>query len=114
MKQAKQSIERLTGRPASGGFAAGRPRIVRNRADLHKVATGDVLVAPETDIAFVPAMQRAAAIITETGGRFCHAAVWARENQKPTILQVDGATSALDGVQHVSIDADAGTIEWEV
>ena len=114
MKKFDRSIKTLTGRPASGGFAVGRPRIIRQRADLKQVTLGDVLVAAETDIAFVPAMQRAAAIITETGGRFCHAAVWARENKKPTILQVDNATHALEGVQNVLVDAETGTIEWEV
>jgi pyruvate,water dikinase len=87
--------------------------VVKTQADILGFEIGDILVAAETDIAFVPAMQKAAAVITETGGRFCHAAVWARENQKPTILQVPNATSLLGAADFVIVDADSGSVEWE-
>ncbi|MDP2759782.1 MAG: PEP-utilizing enzyme [Sideroxyarcus sp.] len=103
----------LNGLPASMGTAAGCPRIVRNHLDLNKIAVGDILVATETDINYVPAMLRAAAIVTETGGRFCHAAVWARENNKPTILQAENATNLLSGVSLVMVNANIGMVEWE-
>ena len=77
------------------------------------VQVGDILVASQTDIEFVPAMHRASAVVTETGSRFCHAAVWARENAKPTVLQVLGATSILAGLSLVTVNATAGTITWE-
>ncbi|MGH6793070.1 MAG: PEP-utilizing enzyme [Methyloceanibacter sp.] len=103
----------LKGRSACMGTATGRPRVIRKPHDLDEVAVGDILVASETDISYVPAMQRAAAVITETGGRFCHAAVWARENRKPTVLQAENATNLLIGVSLVMVNASTGTIEWE-
>lgn len=105
-------IHSLNGRTAASGVAIGRPVIVRCEADLDNVQVGDILVAAQTDIDYVPAMHRAAAVITETGGRFCHAAVWARENAKPTILQVANATTVLAGTGVVTVDADAGTVTW--
>jgi pyruvate,water dikinase len=103
----------LSGKTAAAGFAEGRAVVVTDEADLDKVGAGDILVAAQTDVEYVPAMLRASAVVTETGGRFCHAAVWARENSKPTVLQVPDATSLLDGVAVVSVDATAGTVTWE-
>ncbi len=103
---------RITGKAAAGGMATGRPVVVRGETDLDSVLDGDVLVATQTDIAYVPAMHRACAIITETGGRFCHAAIWARENRKPTLLQVANATDLLAGVAAVTVNADEGFVEW--
>lgn len=104
----------LTGKRAAGGRAQGRPVVVHSPAQLDDVESGDILITAQTDIAYVPAMHRAAAVVTETGGRFCHAAVWARENNKPTLLQVTGVTEAVVGVASVEVDADAETIMWEV
>lgn len=103
---------KITGKRASPGRGEGRPVVVQGEEQLADVREGDVLVAAQTDIAYVPAMHRASAIITETGGRFCHAAVWAREHGKPTLLQVERATELLDGVIFVVVDADAETVEW--
>jgi pyruvate,water dikinase len=102
----------IRGKPAAPGIASGRPVVVRGEQDLDSVRKGDVLVAIQTDIAYVPAMHRASAIITEAGGRFCHAAVWARENNKPTLVQVFCATAQLCDVDDVEVNADLGFVEW--
>ena len=102
---------RYSGRKAARGRAVGRPVVVETEADLERVRAGDVLVAAQTDIAYVPAMHRASAIITETGGRFSHAAVWARENNKPTLLQVTDATINLCNVGRVLVNADDEYVE---
>ena len=102
---------RYQGRRAARGQAVGRPVVVEVEADLERVRDGDVLVAAQTDIAYVPAMIRASAIITETGGRFSHAAVWARENNKPTLLQVSNATVLLRAVRKVLVNADDQYVE---
>jgi len=106
-----QIAVRYQGRRAARGQAMGRPVVVEVETDLEFVRDGDVLVAAQTDIAYVPAMQRAAAIITEAGGRFSHAAVWARENNKPTILQVSKATELLRTVSKVLVNADEQYVE---
>ncbi len=102
----------LNCRPASFGMAIGRPVIISTCEDIGLVQEGDILVAKETDISYVPAMQKASAIITERGGRFCHAAVWARENQKPVVLQAIDATTILKDKEKITVDADNGTITW--
>lgn len=102
---------RYVGRRAAFGSAAGRPVVVQSEADLESVLEGDVLVAAQTDISYVPAMLRSAAIVTESGGRFCHAAVWARENNKPTLLQVENATVFLCSVNRVLVNADDEYVE---
>lgn len=106
-------IRSIEGRKAAPGVATGRPIIVHSEADLDNVQPGDILVAAQTDIEYVPAMHRASAVITETGGRFCHAAVWARENSKPTILQVLDATTILTDVAVVTVNAETGTVTWD-
>lgn len=105
------STVRYPGRRAALGKAVGRPVVVDVESDLDRVREGDVLVAAQTDIAYVPAMMRASAIITEAGGRFSHAAVWARENNKPTLLQVSDATNLLRPVGKVLVNADDQYVE---
>ena len=102
---------RYPGRRAARGRAVGRSVVVDTEADLDRVRIGDVLVAAQTDIAYVPAMMRASAIVTETGGRFSHAAVWARENHKPALLQVSNATALLRDVRMVLVNADDQYVE---
>jgi len=106
--------QELLGRIACQGIATGGVVVVQSPQDLDIVTEGDILVAAETDVTFVPAMQRAAAIVTEAGGRFCHAAIWARENDKPTLLQVSEATRVLRNVATVTVDATIGKVTWEV
>jgi phosphoenolpyruvate synthase/pyruvate phosphate dikinase len=108
-----KTVLRLDGKVACRGIVSGPPQVVLSTNDLNKVQVGDILVAKETDISFVPAMLRASGIITECGGRFCHAAVWARENNKPVLLQVPNATDVLALVDLVHLDADLGNVWWE-
>ena len=98
---------------ASRGRASGRPVVVHTPQCLERVREGDILIAVETDISFVPAMFRASAIVTETGGRWCHAAVWAREHKKPAVIQVESITKALADVGIVDVDADSAVVAWE-
>lgn len=107
----KVNMCRFEGRCAAAGKVRGRPVVVRCEADLDRVCEGDILVTAQTDIAYVGAMTRAAAIVTETGGRFCHAAVFARECGKPTLLQVAGATELLCNVGLAFVNADDGYVE---
>jgi pyruvate,water dikinase len=107
-----KSKNRIEGRSACKGRVRGRPVVVHDVGDLESVRPGDILVSLETEVLFVPAMHRAAAVVTERGGRFCHAAVWARENSKPTIVGAEGAMAALALVDVVEVDADSGLVTW--
>jgi pyruvate,water dikinase len=80
------------GRAVGEGIAAGRVRFVRGPQDLGRFEPGEVLVAPMTTPDWEPVMKRAAAIVTERGGRTCHAAIVARELGIPAVV---GATAAM-------------------
>lgn len=99
----------LSGSAASPGVAAGRVRVVADPAQTHQIAEGDVLVAEMTTPDFVPAMKRAAAIITEKGGRTCHAAIISRELGVPCIVGAAGARELADGLL-ITVDAASGQV----
>lgn len=100
----------VIGSPASPGVAAGPVRIVRSVADLSIVRQGDVLVAEMTTPDFVPAMKRVCAIVTDRGGRTCHAAIVSREMGIPCVVGAGNATSALPGQAIVTVDGAAGKV----
>jgi pyruvate,water dikinase len=100
----------LTGAPASPGIASGPVRILRSAAEMTKVLPGDVLVAPQTDPDYVPAMKRAAAIITEKGGRTSHAAIVSRELGTPAVVGSENATKTLKNDMIVTVNGSTGEI----
>lgn len=110
VQQAQDRGGVIKGRPASLGVAEGPVKVVRSIADLGKVAEGDVLVTRMTTPDFVPAMRRAAAIVTDEGGVTCHAAIVARELGVPCVIATGRATQVLaDGVV-VRVDGQAGEV----
>ncbi len=90
--------------------ASGPVRVVRTTEDLGKVQDGDVLVADMTDPDWVPAMRKAAGIVTNRGGRTCHAAIVARELGVPCIVATGRATELLHDGQEVTIDCTSGGV----
>ncbi len=104
-----QSAPILDGSPASPGIASGRIRVVSDARQTGNIAEGDVLVAEMTTPDFVPAMKRAAAIITERGGRTCHAAIISRELGVPCVVGAAGAVQLAEGRQ-VTVDGANGLI----
>jgi phosphohistidine swiveling domain-containing protein len=74
------------GRAIGQKIGAGTARVVRSLADMNKVQPGDVLVADMTDPDWEPVMKRASAIVTNRGGRTCHAAIIARELGVPAVV----------------------------
>ncbi len=104
------SLPILTGSPASPGIASGPVKIIRSPREIDKVKKGDVLVAPQTNPDYVPAMKRAKAIITEKGGRTSHAAIVSRELGVPAIVGVEGATSKLKNESIITVNGTTGEI----
>ncbi|MCI0437972.1 MAG: phosphoenolpyruvate synthase [Chloroflexi bacterium] len=100
----------VTGAAASPGIGAGTVRIVQNASQLHLVRRGDVLVTEMTTPDFVPAMKRAAAIVTDRGGRTCHAAIVSREMGIPCVVGTGNGTRALHGVPVVTVDGSEGKV----
>jgi len=100
----------LSGQPASPGVGVGAVRVVLDPNDIAIVKHGDILVAEMTTPDFVPAMKRAAGIVTERGGRTCHAAIVSRELGIPCVVGAHGATSMLEVGREVTVDGAKGDI----
>lgn len=108
-KIANQNI--LKGQSASKGKAKGKVIIFRSVADIPKVKRGDIMVAACTVPSFVPAMEKAAAIVTEMGGLLSHAAIVSRELNIPCVVGVDNVTKILKDSDEVEVDATHGIIK---
>jgi pyruvate,water dikinase len=100
----------LTGVAASPGVAVGPVKIVPVASQLDKVKKGDVLVAEMTTPDFVPAMKRAAAIVTDRGGRTAHAAIVSRELGIPCVVGTEVATKTLKDGQEITVDGSIGEV----
>lgn len=100
----------LTGDAASPGLASGPVKIILDPTQIDQVAEGDVLVAEMTTPDFVPAMKRAAAIVTDRGGRTAHAAIVSRELGIPCVVGASQATAKLANDQIISVDGSHGKV----
>lgn len=100
----------LKGDPASPGIASGPVCILKSVAEMGKVKKGDILVAPQTNPDYVPAMRKVAAIITETGGRTSHAAIVSRELGIPAVVGATGALKKLADGQMVTVHGSRGVV----
>ena len=103
-------------------IAAGRARHIRDVAHLHEFRPGEVLVADTTTPDWEPVMKTAAAIVTNRGGRTCHAAIVARELGIPAVVGTDNATETIPDGEMVTVSCAGGDegrvyrgkLEWEV
>ncbi len=108
--------ERPSGEPlvrglgAAPGRASGQVRVLASLAEAGKLGEGDVLVAHMTTPDWVPLMRRAAAIVTDSGGMTCHAAIVSRELGLPCVVGTGEATSKLRDGELVTVDATHGTV----
>ncbi|MDD4875910.1 MAG: phosphoenolpyruvate synthase [Dehalococcoidales bacterium] len=100
----------VSGAPASPGMASGKVRIITDTNQIDEVMDGDILVAEMTTPDFVPAMKRAAAIITDRGGRTAHAAIVSRELGIPCVVGTGQATTILKNEQVVTVDGSQGKV----
>ncbi|VAX01437.1 Phosphoenolpyruvate synthase [hydrothermal vent metagenome] len=100
----KQESEVLiTGRSIGQRIGAGKAKIINDVTEINRVSAGDVLVTDMTDPDWEPIMKKAAAIITNRGGRTCHAAIIARELGIPAIVGTGNATKILKDTQAVTV-----------
>jgi len=100
----------LEGLPAAPGVITGIVRIVPEIEDIEKVMKGDILVTTMTSPSWVPVMKKASGIITNEGGRTCHAAIVSRELGIPCVVGTSTATEFLKDGQEVTIDGFNGKI----
>lgn len=119
----KQVLERYTlqkkgtilaeGRSIGQRIGQGKARIINNVNEMHKVQPGDVLVSDMTDPDWEPVMKRASAIVTNRGGRTCHAAIIARELGIPAVVGCGDATKTISDGDDVTVscaEGDAGFV----
>lgn len=100
----------LQGEPASFGIGFGKVVKIKTATEIDKVKAGDVLVTEMTSPDFVPAMKRAAAIITDKGGQTSHAAIVSRELGIPAVVGTKTSTKILKDDQVVSVNGSTGAI----
>jgi pyruvate, water dikinase len=98
----------VTGRAIGSRIGAGAARVVHSPADMARVQAGDVLVADMTDPDWEPVMKRAAAIVTNRGGRTCHAAIIARELGIPAVVGCGDATHKIPEGELVTVSCAEG------
>ncbi|MFB6090821.1 MAG: phosphoenolpyruvate synthase [Halobellus sp.] len=100
----------LRGLGSSPGVASGEVRIVTKLDHLDQVGEGDIIVTEMTMPDMVPAMKRAAGIVTDEGGMTSHAAIVSRELGVPAVVGAGSATRDLEDGQLITIDGDKGTV----
>lgn len=100
----------IKGQPACRGLARGYVKICQFSTEINKLKRGDILVTAMTTPDFVPAMRRAAAIVTDEGGITSHAAIVARELGKPCIIGAKVAAKILKDGDYVEVDANRGVV----
>ena len=98
----------VTGRAIGQKIGAGPVRVVGDISDMDKVQAGDVLVTDMTDPNWEPVMKRASAIVTNRGGRTCHAAIIARELGIPAVVGCGDATDRLKDGHQVTVSCAEG------
>jgi phosphoenolpyruvate synthase/pyruvate phosphate dikinase len=100
----------LIGQVGNKGYTKGIVRIMKRKEQIIEAQGGDIIVSTMTTPDFVSAMQKAAAIITDEGGITCHAAIVARELNKPCVIGTKFATEILKDGDEVEVDADNGVV----
>jgi pyruvate,water dikinase len=99
---------RISGRAIGQKIGAGAVRLIASPAEMDRVQAGDILVTDMTDPDWEPVMKRAAAIVTNRGGRTCHAAIVARELGIPAVVGTGEATTVLQDGELVTVSCAEG------
>ena len=95
-------------------MAAGPVKIIVDASQIDKILKGDILVAEMTTPDFVPAMKRAAAILTDQGGRTSHAAIVSRELGIPCVVGAGKATTTFKDGEILTVDGSSGkSLRWQ-
>ncbi|MGM0593652.1 MAG: phosphoenolpyruvate synthase [Pseudomonadota bacterium] len=107
-KLKQRSDIRTTGRAIGARIGAGTARVIDSVEQMHEVQPGDVLITDMTDPDWEPVMKRAAAIVTNRGGRTCHAAIIARELSIPAVVGCGDATESIKDGEKVTVSCAEG------
>lgn len=104
-------IKELKGSVACPGKVTGRAKIINLPEEMSKMEQGDILVSSATAPSIVPAMKKAAAIITDEGGLTCHAAIVSRELNTPCVVGLKIITRVVKDNDLVEVDANSGVVK---
>ncbi|MBU1197188.1 hypothetical protein KJ765_01615 [Candidatus Micrarchaeota archaeon] len=111
-----EDVNEIVGKCACPGIAVGRVRVIDTPTEMHGMKKGDILVSTATQPDIVPAMKKAAAIVTNIGGITSHAAIVSRELGVPCVIGTRIATKVLKNGDLVEVDATNGIVkkikEW--
>ncbi|MDP3742172.1 MAG: PEP-utilizing enzyme [Candidatus Micrarchaeota archaeon] len=110
VEESLHHITELNGQSVCPGKVTGKARIVLSLEDADTLQRGEILVAPSTFPAYVPAMERSAAIVTNEGGLLCHAAIVAREIKIPCVVGTKIGTKVFRNGDLIEVDAVNGTV----
>ncbi|MFI5027619.1 MAG: phosphoenolpyruvate synthase [Solirubrobacterales bacterium] len=102
--------ELLKGLGAAPGVAAGPARVIAAREDAGELVEGEILVTHMTAPDWVPLMRRSGAIVTDSGGMTCHAAIVSRELGIPCVVGTGNATTVLRDGEPITVDAGNGVV----
>lgn len=97
---------------ASPGIGRGRVKLIKDVSEINLIEEGDILVTQMTNPDMVPAMKKVCAIVTDEGGRTCHAAIVSRELQIPCIVGTKNASKILHAKDFVTVDATHGIVYY--
>lgn len=100
----------ITGLSIGHKIVSGVARVVRGAQDIAQVRDGDIIVTPMTDPDWVPVMRRAAGIVTDRGGRTCHAAIVSRELGIPAIVGTKNGTEKIKDGSVITLDCSDGAV----
>jgi pyruvate,water dikinase len=100
----------VQGKSVGRRIAAGRGRVILEAAHMHDLRDGEVLITDNTDPDWEPVMKRAAAIVTNRGGRTCHAAIIARELGIPAVVGCGDATERLEDERELTVSCAEGDL----
>ncbi|BBV04827.1 phosphoenolpyruvate synthase [Providencia rettgeri] len=106
LKQQGQVL--VEGRAIGHRIGSGAVKVIHNLSEMDRIQVGDVLVTDMTDPDWEPIMKKAAAIVTNRGGRTCHAAIIARELGIPAVVGCGDATDRLQEDQEVTVSCSEG------
>ncbi len=99
-----------SGQSVGAKVGQGRARVVRDLQSLQELQDGEVLVTEKTDPDWEPVLKKAAAVVTDTGGRTCHAAIVSRELGIPAVVGTDTGTAAIATGREVTVSCAEGAI----
>ncbi|MAE42979.1 hypothetical protein CMO93_04355 [Candidatus Woesearchaeota archaeon] len=112
LEHVKEEDSTISGTIAFAGKATGHARLIlTNEYHDQTLNEGDILVSTSTNPELTPLMYKAGAIVTDEGGMMCHAAIIARELQKPCVVGTTVATSLITDGDLIEVDADRGVIK---